>query len=95
MQDAGDVGRRQLDRETGLGRIGAGAEVAARFPHRIPAALDGGGFETLGEFAGRSGVAFVFILGHWVGRRGRFVRSGLYFPRFASSLAAHSENPPG
>ena len=49
VQQAGDVGRRQLDREGGPRWIKAGLEVAARFPYRRPACLDGAGFEALGQ----------------------------------------------
>ena len=56
VQQAGDVRRRQLDRERRPGRIGAGVEVAARFPYRRPPRLDGSGFKALGEFGAGGSV---------------------------------------
>jgi hypothetical protein len=51
VQGAGDVGRRQQDAEiVRLRGVEAGGEIAARFPDRVPAPLDFGGLEALGEF---------------------------------------------
>ena len=50
VQDARDVGRRQLDAERGLGGIKARVEIAALFPDGIPTLFNAGGFKALGEF---------------------------------------------
>ena len=47
---AGDVRRRQLDRERRLVRVGARGEVAARLPDRRPPRFDGSRFKALREF---------------------------------------------
>ena len=55
VQRAGDVGRRQLDRErrrVGLGRLAAavaGLAVATLFPDRAPLGFDGRGFKGFGQ----------------------------------------------
>jgi hypothetical protein len=48
VQRAGDVRRRQLDRERRLAGIHAGCEITALFPLGAPVFLDFGGFERLG-----------------------------------------------
>ena len=50
VQNARDVGRRQLDGEAGLFRVEAGSEVAARLPSRIPAGFNFRRFKALGKF---------------------------------------------
>ena len=51
VQRAGDIGRRQQDAEIiGLGVVYTCGEVIAGFPDRVPAPLDIGRFEALGEF---------------------------------------------
>jgi poly(A) polymerase len=51
VQRAGDIRRRQQDAEiVGFGGVEPGGEIAARLPDRVPAPLDFGGFEALGEF---------------------------------------------
>jgi hypothetical protein len=56
VQRAGDVGRRQQDAKVvGFGGVQSGGEIAARFPDRVPAPLDVGGFEAFGEFHGECG----------------------------------------
>jgi hypothetical protein len=51
VQGAGDVRRRQQDAEiVGPGGVESGGEIAARLPDRVPAPLDVGRFEALGEF---------------------------------------------
>ena len=64
VQCAGDVRRRQQNAEVvGLGGIFAGGEIATVFPARVPALLDLGGFETLGQ---GHGVSFRFgVLQSW------------------------------
>ena len=49
VQDARNVGRRELDREAWFVLIESGAEVAALFPFRVPVRFNGSGFEALGE----------------------------------------------
>ena len=49
VQRAGDVGRRQLDRERCALGVERGGVQAAALPVRRPAGLDGGGVERLGE----------------------------------------------
>ena len=50
VQQARDVGRRQLDAECRHAGFHRRLEVAARFPERVPLRLDGVGVEALGEF---------------------------------------------
>jgi len=51
VQRTGDVGRWQQNAETsGFGGVEPGFEIAAAFPSRVPARLDGGRLKTLGEF---------------------------------------------
>ena len=45
-----DVGRGKLDGKARLRRVGAGAEIPALFPNRVPTRFDVGGLEALGEF---------------------------------------------
>jgi hypothetical protein len=54
VEHAGHVRWRKLDAESRLARRGAGLEVAFAVPVGIPARLDRGGVEGLGEF-------------HWIG----------------------------
>ena len=50
VQRAGDVGRRQLDRERRPGGVEGRLVGAAFLPERRPVRLDGGRIEGLGEF---------------------------------------------